>query len=66
MTCPGESSEDEKNSIKLAQAVKRFRENLPAMLELETLNATATFAKYAALIKAGFTAEQSLFLIKKD
>ena len=66
MTYPGESSEDEKNSIKLAQAVRRFKENMPAMLELETLNATAMHARYTALLKAGFTAEQALFLVKKD
>lgn len=66
MTYPGESSEDEKNSIKLAQAIRRFKENLPAMLELETLNAVSMYARYTALIKAGFSPEQALFLTKKD
>lgn len=61
----GAAMSSEKEQIALALAVKQFRENLPAMLEIAELNAVNTRAKYLAFVKAGFTEQQALFLCKQ-
>ena len=51
--------------VALAMAVKQLRDNLPALMEVEVLNARVTRAKYIALCNEGFTSEQALELCKK-
>lgn len=52
----------DKERMQLAQAVRDTRENMPAILESITLSARLAKAKYDALMKEGFTAEQALEL----
>lgn len=56
---------NEKLSVSLAQAVKTLRDNLPAMIEMEQLQARITRSKFLALVAHGFTEEQALILCKK-
>lgn len=49
----------------LAQAVRNLRENLPALLELDELQARLTRKKFLALVSQGFTEAQALELCKK-
>lgn len=53
---------DENKQVLLAQEIKRLRDNLPAMLELQRLQAKMMREKFLALIKEGFTEEQALKL----
>ena len=50
--------------VSFAQAVKRIREYLPAMLELIQIEAKQTRAKFIALRNEGFTAVEALELCK--
>ena len=49
-------------AVTLAQAVRQMRETLPAMLEINELQAQITRAKFKALVKQGFTEAQALYL----
>ena len=49
-------------AVALAQAVRQMRETLPAMLEINELQAQITRAKFKALVKQGFTEAQALYL----
>lgn len=55
----------DKAQVDLAQAVKRIRENMPAMLELIQLEARQTRAKFLALVEQGFSASEALELCRK-
>lgn len=48
--------------VALAQAVKDMRERMPALLELNLLQAKLIRAKYLALVSEGFTPDQALKL----
>jgi hypothetical protein len=52
--------------VSLAQAVVNMRDNLPAMMEFQKLNAKIIRAKYLALIGEGFTEQQALQLCGGD
>ncbi len=54
----------EKNQIDFALAVKNLRENMPAMLELNMMQAALAFRFNSDLRKQGFTDAQSLELTK--
>lgn len=60
-------SEDkrEQERAALAQAVRNLRENLPALFELETLQAQITRKKFLALVAEGFSEQQALELCRK-
>lgn len=55
----------ENKQFDLAQHVKSFRENMPAMIENAELQARLYFKKYTALKKEGFTAVEALELCSK-
>lgn len=57
-------NDQDKRRVASAQALKEVRENMPAILENIALQAQMTKAKYDALIKNGFTAEQAIELCK--
>lgn len=54
----------EKEQVSLAQAVKNLRETMPAMLEWQALQARIQRARFDALMREGFTADQALTLVK--
>jgi hypothetical protein len=55
----------EKEQVSFAQAVKNLRDTLPAMLEWQALQARLQRARFEALVREGFTAEQALYLVKE-
>jgi hypothetical protein len=57
-------TDEDKPRVALAQAVRELRENIAAHIEINQLQAKITRAKYAALIKEGFTEAQALLLCK--
>lgn len=59
------SDPNERSQVTLAQAVKKLRDNLPALLEMEQLHARLTRNKFLALVQQGFTEQQALELCKK-
>jgi hypothetical protein len=52
------------HQLALAQAVKSMRENMPAMMEHQELQAIIIRKKYIALVQSGFTEFQALELCK--
>lgn len=54
----------ENHQLELAQIVVRMRENLPAFLEYEELQAKVKRKKYLSLVNEGFTEQQALELCK--
>jgi len=56
---------EDKKRVDLAQAVKHLQENLPALLEIEDLNAKVAWRKFTALRAEGFDAQQALELCRK-
>lgn len=55
----------EKEQVSFAQAVKNLRDTLPAMLEWQALQARLQRARFEALVREGFTADQALYLVKE-
>ena len=55
---------DEQTAFKLAQQVRKYKDNMPAMLELLQLEATVSRRRYEELVKNGFTEQQALFLVE--
>jgi DNA topoisomerase IB len=53
---------NEKSQVEFAQAIANLRDNLPAMMEFQRLNAKVIRAKYVALIGEGFSEQQALQL----
>ncbi|CAG0966393.1 hypothetical protein MTYP_01016 [Methylophilaceae bacterium] len=53
---------DEKKQVLIAQELKTLKDNIPAMLELQRLQAKMMREKFLALINEGFTEEQALKL----
>ena len=53
------------DQVKIAQAVAAMRDNLPAMIEFQKLNAKLIRARYLALVDAGFTESQALELCQR-
>ena len=51
--------------VHLAQAIKTMAKNIPALLELSTLEARVTRHKFMALVREGFTEAQAIELVKK-
>lgn len=49
----------------LAQSVKNMRENLPALMEFEQLQARLSRHKFQALVEAGFSEQQALELCRR-
>jgi len=56
---------EENRKVAFAVLVREMRENLPAHIEFEQLNARVTREKYLALVKNGFTETQALELCKR-
>lgn len=56
----------ERASVNLAQLVLRFRNELPAHMELVAIQAKIARAKYLALIDAGFNESEALELVKAN
>ncbi len=54
----------EKENAKIAMDIKDLKENLPALIELNQLQAKLMRVKFMALINEGFTIDQSLVLCK--
>lgn len=59
------SDHNERSQVTMAQAVKNLRENLPALLEYDALQARMTRNKFLQLVASGFTEQQALELCKK-
>lgn len=59
------SDKREAERAMLAQGVLHLRENLPALLELDALQAKLTRAKFLALVEQGFNEQQALELCRK-
>jgi hypothetical protein len=59
------SNGNESSQVTLAQAVKNLRDNLPALLEMEEINARITRRKFVALQAQGFSEQQALELCKR-
>jgi hypothetical protein len=58
-------SNSDANRVSLAQAVRNLRENLPALLEMEDLQAKLSRKKFLCLVAEGFTETQALELCRK-
>lgn len=56
---------EESNVTELAMLVKGLRDNVLAHIELGELNARIWYARYAALVKQGFSEDQALQLCTK-
>jgi hypothetical protein len=56
----------EKEQVEIAQVLRRYRENMPALMEFQRLKAQLTREKFNALVRAGFTEEQALKLCQGD
>lgn len=50
--------------LEIAQGVKRMRENLPAIFEMEALQARILRHRYLMMVEAGFTPEEALKLCR--
>ena len=58
------SKDDDKGKVALAQLVRDLRENLPAHIELNQLQARLMRARYLALLAEGFNDQQALVLCR--
>lgn len=56
---------EDKDRVNFAVAVKGLRENMPALMEYEAIQAKITWRKFCALQAEGFTPQQALELCKK-
>lgn len=55
---------NEKDRVKMAQAIQTMKDQLPMILESIEIHAQLTRAKFDGLVKQGFTPEQALELSK--
>ena len=56
---------DENKQVDMAKAIKTMRENMPAMLDYFEINGKIRFKEYQAFLRAGFSEQQALELLKK-
>ena len=56
---------DENQQVDIAKAIKTMRENMPAMLDYFEITGQMRFKEYQAFLRAGFSAQQALELLKK-
>jgi hypothetical protein len=59
-----QDNDNDKGRGALAQLVRDMRDNIAAHIEFNQLQARITRAKFAALVKEGFTEAQALQLCK--
>ena len=52
---------NEKDVVKVAQAIKSFRENLPMLGDLLDIEAQKAKMQYDSLLKRGFTPDQAMY-----
>lgn len=55
----------EAERVALAQMVRNLRENMPALMEFDAMQARLTRKKFLALVAEGFTEQQALELCRK-
>ena len=56
---------DENQQVDIAKAIKTMRENMPAMLDYFEITGQMRFKEYQAFLRAGFSEQQALELLKK-
>ncbi len=57
-------NDEDKSRVNMAQLVRDMKENMPALIEFEQLQARKTRAKYLSLIEHGFNEAQAIQLCK--